>query len=298
MKVETKGIVYGIVAAALYGLFPVLVNQGTKSIPPIAFIGIVTLLGGLTGLVYVLIKGNLKELLNRKAWKPMLLVTLFIVIIPWLLISVGSSMTTGVNTSLLLLIEIVYTVIFTHFIGEKTTALKLLGAGGVMLGSALIVYNGNFSLNTGDFIILLAPLTFPFGNFYSKKALNHVSPEIIVLVRFLLGGLFFIAISQVFETGVRYGEVISNYWPLILFLGIVIIGIRTIIAYESLKRLDISKFIFLALIFPFFSLIALVLFFEETVSAYQGIGFAIMMTGVYFAIKRKSVDIKKTKYAA
>jgi len=50
---------------------------------------------------------------------------------------------------MLLLAEIVFTMIFTPFIGEKNTALKMLGAGGVFVGALFIMYQGSFSFNMG-----------------------------------------------------------------------------------------------------------------------------------------------------
>lgn len=296
MKKENLGVLYGILAAMIYGFFPVLLHHGTQSTPPITFIAIGTLLGGVTAFIYALYKKKLGELKNTAAYFPLMMVTLFIVIIPWALISIGSSMTTGVNTSLLLLIEIFYTMIFTHFIGETTTRIKVLGAVCVLLGSVLIAYNGSLVINRGDLLILLAPLFFPIGNFYSKRALQVVSPETITYVRYILGGLFFLLMSLILEPTVHYGEVIKMHWGLLLGLGVIAIGARTIIAYASLRRLDISKFIFIANVFPISSLIILVVFFDEVASLYQLIGFIVIMIGLYFAVKRQSVDQSQTRY--
>lgn len=296
MQKERMGVTYGILAAMIYGFFPVLLHHGSQSIPPITLIAIGTLIGGVTALLYALYRNKLGELKQRKAHVPMLMVTLFIVVIPWALISVGSSMTSGINTSLLLLTEIIYTVVFTHFIGEPTTRIKILGAAGVFVGAVLIVYNGTLLINTGDILILLAPLFFPIGNFYSKRALHYVSPETITYVRFLLGGTFFLFMSLMFEWGTDYARVVSEHWVLLLLFGTIVIGVRTMLAYGSLRRLDISKFIFIANTFPVFSLLVLVLFFGERISAYQGIGFVVIMIGLYFAVKRQSVDPVQTRY--
>jgi drug/metabolite transporter (DMT)-like permease len=50
--------------------------------------------------------------------------------------------------------------------------------------------------------------------------------------------------------------------------------------------------------FPLFSLVLLIGVFKEGVSPYQWIGIALMMGGVFFSIRRASVDPRLTKYAA
>ena len=206
-------------------------------------------------------------------------------------------MTSGINASMLLLTEIIFTLIFTPFIGEKTTLIKLLGAGGIFLGAIFIIYNGNISFNLGDVLIVLSTLLYPLGSFYSKKALNFISPSMILFVRSILGGLMILGFALFFEPKVNLGSVFSEYWILIVFNGLILLGLSKIFWYESLRRIDISKAIALVMTFPLFSLATLILFFEEEVSLYQWIGIVIMMIGVYFSIKRKSVNPQITKYA-
>ena len=225
------------------------------------------------------------------------MITICIVIVPYILLFIGASKTSGVNTSVLLLSEIIFTLIFTHFIGEKTTGYKLMGAGGVFIGALFILYNGSFQLNIGDILIIISTITYPIGNFYAKKALNVVSPAIILFTRFLLGGLFILGFALIVEPNVNFGEIISNYWLYILFSGLILLGIGKVIWYEGLKRVDISKAISLTMTFPLFSLLVLVAIFKESVSIYQWIGIIIMMIGVFFSIKRPSVDPQTTKYA-
>lgn len=296
-KKEKLGIIYGFIAAALWSLWPVLTHRATKHIPPIFFVALVTSIAGVSACIYAASKGKLSELKKKEAYSALFMITVCIVVIPSALLAIGSTKTSGVNTSMLLLVEIVYTVIFTHFIGEHSTRLKIFGALGVFIGATFIVYKGNFSINSGDILILLAPLTYPVGNFYSKKALHHVSSATILTTRFILGGVFLFFLSRIFESPIQYASVIKENYIIIVFVGIIILGIGKVISYESLNRLDISKFISIAMTFPLFSLIVLTTIFHESISRFQAIGIVIMMVGVYCSIKRPSVDPQHTKYA-
>jgi len=296
-KNENKGVLLALMSAALWGIFPVVVNRGARHIPPLTFAAISTLLAAAGAFIYTVLKHKLGELRNKEAYASLLMITLCIVIIPYVLFFIGSSKTSGINTSLLLLSEIIFTLLFTPLIGEKTTIEKLIGALGVFIGALMILYNGKFSLNIGDVLVAASTATYPIGNFYAKKALNQVSPSTILFVRFLLGGLFILLLSIILETQTSIVTVMRIDWPTVVVTGIVLLGVGKIIWYEALSRLDISKAISLGMTFPLFSVLILIGILKEDISRYQWIGMAIMMFGVYFTIRRASVDPGSTKYA-
>lgn len=296
---EKIGSMFALLSGLMLGLFPVFVNRGVQNIPPLFFAGASTSLAAWGALVYSAKQKSFFEFKNKKAYPSLLMVALFIVIIPYLLFFIGASKTSGVNTAVLLLSEIIFTTIFTHFIGEKTTMNKIVGASGIFFGAFLIVYRGVSEINTGDILIVLSTLSFPIGNFYSKKTLNLVSPPTILLFRFTLSGLFFIILSILFEGFLWSGDVlnvVSHNMFFILFNGLIILGIGKIVWYEALKRLDISKAISLEMTFPLFSLLTLVLFFGEKISGLQWLGISAMLVGVFFSCRRQSVDPNLTSY--
>ena len=281
----------------MWGAWPVLVNQYAVEIPPVLFAAIATLFGSFAALAYALVQGTYKELAKKEAYASLFMITLFIVVIPYSLFFLGASKTSGVNASMLLLAEIPFTLLFTHFIGEKTTRLKLLGAGGVFVGALLVVFNGNEGLNAGDLIIIASTASYPIGNFYAKKALQQVSPATILFVRFLLGSAFLFALSFVFEDEAKNVVATFNeYWLVIAGLGIVFLGIGKVLWYASLKHLDISKAISLAMTFPLASLVILIAFYDASLTPLKWIGVAIMLIGVFFSVKRPSIASEKTKY--
>lgn len=296
-KQENIGIILALITAAMYGMFPIFVNYGTKSISPMMFAAITTLLAACGSFIYATSKSKLHELKNRKSYSSLIMVTLCIVIIPYTLFFIGSSKTSGINSSMLLLSEIIFTLLFTPLIGEKTTVEKLMGAITVLVGATLILYNGKFDINIGDILIIISTTTYPIGNFYAKRALNFVSPAIILFTRFLLGGLFILIFAVLIESQPIPFGILLRHWKLILFMGLILLGLEKIIWYEALKRLDISKAISLTMTFPLFSLILLIIIFKETPSNFQWIGILIMMTGIYFSAKRPSTNPLLTKYA-
>ncbi len=293
---EKKGVLLVLISAALWGMFPVVVNRASHEIPPLTFAALATLLAALGSFIYTVFKGRISELAKKEAYASLLMITLCIVIVPYTLFFTGSSMTSGINTSLLLLSEIIFTLLFTPLIGEKTTAEKLIGASGVFAGSALILYNGGFRLNAGDLLVIASTATYPVGNYYAKRALRQVSASTILFVRFFLGGLFMLPLALLFERRTGMADIVSREWMTLLFTGLVLLGVGKIIWYEALSRLDISKAISLGMTFPLFSLILLIGVFREPVTRHQWIGIAVMVIGVFFSIRRRSVDPALTRY--
>jgi drug/metabolite transporter (DMT)-like permease len=293
---EKKGVILALLSAALWGVFPVMVNRGSHYIPPLTFAAISSLLAAFGSFIYAALKGDLHELGKREAYSSLLMITLCIVIIPYVLFFIGSSKTSGINTSMLLLSEIIFTLLFTPLVGEKTTPEKLIGASGVFVGALLILYSGTLQLNVGDIMVIASTATYPIGNFYAKKALNQVSPSIILFVRFSLGGLFMLLLALLVETRLDVFDIVISDWPMLLLTGFILLGAGKVIWYEALGRLDISKAISLGMTFPLFSLIILIAVFKERVSHYQWIGIAVMLLGASFSIRRSSVDPSLTKY--
>lgn len=297
-QVEKLGVFYVLLAAAVFGVFPLLVNVGSKNIPPLFFAAITTFLASLVALFYAALKGKLHEIKKRKSYTSILMVTLCIIVIPFVLFFIGSSKTSGLNSSLLLLSEIIFVLLFTPLMGEKTTINKVVGAMGILIGAIVVLQKGAFSFNTGDMLITISTVTYPIGNFFLKKALNHVSTSIVLFIRFLLGGFFLLVLSFIFEKEPNKMSIIIQNWQIIAFTGLAVLGVGKIFLYEGFKRLDITKGCSLALTFPIFSMIFLMLFFNEQPVLNQWIGFGIMLIGIYFTIKRPSVDSSLTKYAA
>jgi drug/metabolite transporter (DMT)-like permease len=292
---ERNGVILALMSAALYGIFPVVVNRGSRHLMPLTFAAVSTLLAATGSFTYAALQGKLHELKKKESYSSLLMVTLCIVIVPYTLFFIGSSKTSGINTSFLLLSEAVFTLMFTPLIGEKTTVEKLAGAIGVLVGSGLIVHNGGFGLNIGDIMVIASTVTYPIGNFYAKRALVLVSPSTILLVRFSLGGLFMLLLAVVTES--PGAPMVLREWPLLLFTGLVLLGVGKIVFYEALGRLDISKAISLGMTFPLFSLIFLIGAFNESISRYQWVGIVVMMIGVFFSAKRPSTDPRLTKYS-
>lgn len=293
---ETKGVIFVLASMVLWGAFPVIVHQGTQNLPPLTFAALSIAVAVFVLFLYIVITGKLSELRVKAAYKSTLMVSLFIVTIPTILFFVGAKLTSGTNTALLGLAEIVFTVIMTPWFGEKNSKTKLLGAGGVLIGGALIMYNGSWKLNIGDVLIVASTVLYPLGNFYAKRALTIVSDSVLLFGRFLLALIPVSVAAVIFEHNQFYAANFYKYWPYIVLTGIAGYVIEKLLWYKGLRHLDISKAITLVNSSPLVSLVLLIGFFHESITLYQWVGLIIMLTGVFFAVNRTSTPLDQTRY--
>ncbi|MFC1655446.1 DMT family transporter [Patescibacteria group bacterium] len=293
---ETTGEIFMMISAALHGFFPLLANTGVNYLPPVFFAGMSVLLSSVLFFIFLIYTGNFRKIFNKKALPYILGVTVLVVIIPSILIFIGTSMTSGVNTAILLQTEVLFTfIVFGLFFKEKITTKKLLGGLAIIGGATIILYNGSFSLNWGDFMIILATFFYPFGNRCAKKALEIVPSSVILFVRSLIGGTFLVVISLLFEKHIGFGGD-SMLIPVLFVLanGFLIMFLSKIVTYEAFKRIDVTKAIALVMSEPAFALIFLMIFLQQFPNLYQVIGLIIIMIGVGFVVfkKRKAKDLE------
>jgi len=294
---EHKGELFVGAESAIYALFPIIVAYTTKQMPPVLFAAMGTIVAGVSVFIYLLLTGKLKSILNKEAIPSILGVTLFIIIIPSILIFIGGSLTSGINTSILLQSEIVFTfIIYSILKYEDITKLKIIGAIQVIIGTTLIVYNGNTSVNIGDFLIIAGTFFYPIGNIYAKRALKKTTIPVILCLRNILGGVILLSISMMFEkftqTPLTY---IYNNIFYILISGILVYWISKSLWYAGLRKLDVSKAILISVGgYPALSLLFAIILLKEIPTIYQWIGFAVICIGIFFIIKtQRSKNIAK-----
>lgn len=297
MKSETSGAIFILLASMLWGGFAVLVNKISHLITPLTFAACSTLLASLVPLFFLIKNKHGAELKNKKNYFNLLMITILVVIIPYTLLFIGASQTSGTNTSLLLLSELAFTLIIMPFFGEKSGTAKLLGALAIFIGAIFILYNGTLEFNRGDILIIFSTFTYPFGNIFAKRALKISSPSTILFVRFLFGGLFITLLAFIWENPLAQIAPLKNYWPFVAINGILALGLCKLLWYQGFKSLDITKASSIGKTSPLFSLFILVFFLHEQLSLYQIIGIIIMFCGIYLTITRKSIDPKLTSYA-
>ena len=287
---ERTGEMFVLSEALLYSFFPLIINYSTAFLPPLRFAAISILLASFALFFHLLFTHQLRSVLVPRALPFLLGVTLLVVIIPSILIYSGTAWTSGVNTALLLEVEVIFTVILMAiFFHEPITQRKFVGTLVMCAGVFSVLYNGSFSLSLGEGMIILGTLFYPFGNFCGKKALRIIPGTAVVFFRSLFGGTVLLIISLLFETSpLSLFSMLREYWYLFAINGLLIMTLSKILWYEGLLRIEISKAKTLSAIAPAMSLLLASFLFHETVRISQWIGCGLILFGILILTRNTS----------
>ena len=285
---ERIGEMMLIGSCILEGLFPIMAKVATNAFPPILFTSISALFASAVFLVFMITTGRIKQKLSKEALMNALGVAVFIVL-SLALVLFGVQWTSSINTALLLQAEILFTFIFaTMFLGERLKTLQLGGCLAVMIGTIFVVFNGKLQLNIGDLLIIVATMFFPIGNTFAKKALSMMTPDMLLFLRYFMGGLILLPISFLVEdlSGVTSGTFKESAWILIIYT-LIFLSFGKSLWYQGLKRLPIGKAVYIISANPAFSLIFAFILLHEIPTLYQAMGFVLTVGGVYMLITRR-----------
>ncbi|MEK7528765.1 MAG: DMT family transporter, partial [Patescibacteria group bacterium] len=177
-KQERLGEMLLIGETILFSLFPVIGVKTVKVMPPLLFAASVTMLSGVILLAYVFYKKEFFTAFKKGVLIKLMGVVTFNMVIAASLIFWGMSKTSAISTSIMLQMEIIFTLIISSiFLGEKLNRYKVIGALIIFFGAAGAVFDGtSFVFNSGDLLIIAGTIFYPFGNHCAKLCFNHISP--------------------------------------------------------------------------------------------------------------------------
>src|SRR5262245_40764441 len=140
----------------------------------------------------------------RRAARPLaLMVVCGGVLYPWLFLA-ALARTSTVNTSLLIALNPVLTMVLSPLVGERLDARRLVGVGLALAGAVVVITRGDLahlaalSLNPGDLLAIAAAFAWATFNLSSRGTVVHLTPAFTNCVIYLLGGiaLFFLGRAE------------------------------------------------------------------------------------------------------
>ncbi len=284
-KQEREGIIFVIITIFIAGALPVIIKYGTGIIDPLLFATLSSLIaGGFLG-VLALLKRNFGILLNLKHLHYFLLIGFFGITLSNICFFFGVTLTTGINSSLLLQIEPLYALLIGYLLlKEKITFGQIIFTFIIILGTLVVIYREEFKINWGDLLILITPLCWQIAHFISKRLMNiykEITPQLIATARTLYGGSFLLILTLI-TRGIKIYENldIRKVGIVLLFQGIIGFALHYTIWYAAIKRLNLSKATALVSVYPTFSILLARLILKEVPNIYQILGFFIIMIGI------------------
>lgn len=290
-KKEKEGIIFVIITIFIAGALPIIIKYGTGLINPLFFASFSSLIAGIFLFTLALLKGNWKTLFNKRYFPRLLLIGFFGITLSNICFFFGVTLTSGINSSILLVIEPLYAIFIGYILlNEKITLKQIFFTMITMLGTLVVIYRVGFIFNWGDLLVLLTPLCWQVAHFFSKRLMTsykEITPMLIATARTLYGGIFLFILSSI-EGSNQYDKLgMTNILLLLIFQGIIGFALHYSIWYEAIKRLNLSKATTLVSVYPTFSILLAWLILKEFPTFYQLAGFALIMVGIFglFGIK-------------
>jgi len=134
---------------------------------------------------------------------------------------------------------------------------------------------------SGDLFVLLATFAWATTAIAMRKYLRDVNAGVLVFYRFSIGAVIFVAYLLI-TSSIK----ISNVYQILI--GI-LVGVGSILYYESLKRIKAAQVSALELSTPFFAAFLGFLVLKETITIMQLLGIGLLFAGVHFLSRREEM---------
>jgi drug/metabolite transporter (DMT)-like permease len=210
----------------------------------------------------------------------------------YVLILMGTRTSSGVSTALLLQSEMVWTLLLSWLVlGECITLRKLAGISIVLLGTLAVLWRGDLAFHTGELLIIGATVLYPFGNACAKRALLEVSPMQVLLLRYLFGIVYLLALAVILNQFYVPFDWSTEHWLVLVIFSLVVFVASKICWYEGLKRHDLHVSVATVSAVPAVAMVLSFIVLGELPALRQWLGFGLTMVGlrVIFGPKAEKV---------
>ncbi len=277
MNAETEGTLLAFLALLALGLEPAVIKANPSS--PLGFIVLSVFFASLVLWAVLLATGRFREIREKPAGiKKTFLTGLFATAIAYSLYSLGTSMSTAINSGIITRIEVFYSLaigwlLLRERVSGKTVAASLLLFGGVFL---VLTQGRLITPRKGDVLLFITPLFWQLGHAVAK--FTDYSPLTITTLRNTFG--FLIMLPFAFVGGVEFT------W-LAVMEGLIIAATQ-FLWYASISRINLSKATAILTPAPAVTIAVAVAFLGEKVSVYHFLGFLLVAAGTLLVAFEKS----------
>ncbi|WP_028486870.1 DMT family transporter [Thiomicrorhabdus chilensis] len=225
------------------------------------------------------------EILKTSAYKDLGLTSFFITAL-FGLTFLGLQYTSATNVAIILFLQILFTYLFLgrrH--EEKLSARHTLGALLMTVGALLVLFPGEFNLNLGDALVLMAAMIAPIANLYQKRARSQVSSETILLVRSVIALPFIYLLAWTFEATPSW-QAIQQQWLWLGLTGFLVFFVAKMLWVEAIHLLPIAKVNALFALAPMMTMGWSYWILNDVPSLYQLLGMAPILLGGYLITQK------------
>ena len=256
-----------ILLGAIWGSSFMWIKVAVQEISPALLVAFRALFGLVFGGVVILAR-RVRLPRDRKAWRPLLLLGLTNIAIPFFLISWGEQSIDSAVASILDATVPLFTILIAHYLlpDDKITPPKVLGlltgfAGVIVLMSKDLV-NASTSSLLGQAAVILASVFYAVNSVYIRKTTEDV-PGIVRSTGPLLSASMMMWLATfVFESPVKMPQ-LGITWIALLWLGILGSGLAFTMAFYLIHEIGPTRMTMVTYLFPLGGVTLGVLFLHE-----------------------------------
>ncbi|MBI3385244.1 DMT family transporter [Candidatus Gottesmanbacteria bacterium] len=238
---EAKGFFLAFLNIITYGLYPVFTHYFVYYIDPLILVSSTFLVASIPLLLNLSFHHKIQEIYHPKFLKPFLIIAFFMAF-GHLLFFLGTKLTSGINSGLLLQLEPFYAIILgTLFLSEKIKRNQLLATIMMVSGALVVTYKGIGNFNLGDTLVILAPVFFQIANMAVKKTLARADFITLTAATLFYSGIFLTILVMVFNPLLLYQLASFRNLVIIFGFGLTIRFLEFATWYKALEYIDLSK---------------------------------------------------------
>ena len=300
MKTESnikKGIVFAILAAALYSINAPFSKILLEFMPPTLMAGFLYVGAGI-GITFIALirkmkKYETKELKLTKSELPYTIAMIILDIAAPIFLLFGLNATTAANASLLNNFEIVATAIIALMVFKERISPRLwFGILFITLSCGILSFEDVSSLHFsyGSLFVLLSAICWGFENNCTRK-ISSKDPLQIVLLKGIFSGIGSLII------GLYMGERIASLWSIfaVLWIGFIAYGLSIYFYVYAQRLLGATRTSAYYAVAPFIATILSLIILREVPDIAYYFALALMIIGAWLSSQDKPLIRKKTK---
>lgn len=273
----------------LWGAFPVLTVGVYSQLPPFLTLSLSSIFAAVSLAVVMAYKKLWFELSKKEAIKNALLMTLINGVGYYCLFFVALKYTSPGNAALISLVENFTNFIFFHiYLKEDYSFKEVAGYSLTIVGAFVILFSGFSEAKIGDLLIVAASIIAPFGNYFMRKARSQISSISLMFFRTFVAGLIVFLISVLFKENLSILQSLSfKNWLFLLFNGVLVLAFSKVLWTEGIHRIPVSKALALTNISPIFTIVFVLILFNQVPSTRQLWSVPFLVFGIYILLRQK-----------
>ena len=215
------------------------------------------------------------------------------VLYPWVFL-LALSRTTATNTSLLIALNPVFTILLAPLIGEHLTKHRVAVVALALLGAATVITKGDvrhltaLSLNGGDLLAVTAAAIWSVFNLASRHVVARLTPAFTNSLVYVVGGvaLFGLAVPEHPWAQLRAASASALGGVVIMALGSSVLSGQFFLM--GVRALGVSRTVVFIYLMPVLTAVLSTLLLGEHFELAQAIGGAAVLAGVYWSTRTRA----------